>query len=165
MLFRSDPSHPGRYKTPDGFANFVLREELIAVKGRNPERIIVRESRHGPVISDHYPRAQDLIDTSRFALALRWTALDPHNQTILSSLEMNKAQNIDAFKDALRHYHAPMQNIVIADTAGHISYRAVGAVPKRTRHQGLFGVAPALDRKSTRLNSSHSQQSRMPSSA
>ena len=139
-----DPSHAGRYKTPDGSANFILREEIIAVKGRNPERIIVRESRHGPVISDHYPRAQDLIDTSRFALALGWTALDPHNQTILSSLEMNKAQNIDAFKDALRHYHAPMQNIVIADTSGHISYRAIGAVPKRSRNQGLFGVAPAF---------------------
>ena len=29
----------------------------------------------------------------------------------------------------------------------------------------VFGLGQALDRKSTRLNSSHSQQSRMPSSA
>ena len=33
------------------------------------------------------------------------------------------------------------------------------------RSAGLFGKEAGLDRKSTRLNSSHSQQSRMPSSA
>ena len=32
-------------------------------------------------------------------------------------------------------------------------------------HQGKVGLVLKIDRKSTRLNSSHSQQSRMPSSA
>ena len=39
---------------------------------------------------------------------------------------------------------------------------SVGNLDSRWRY---MGVAQALDRKSTRLNSSHSQQSRMPSSA
>ena len=45
----------------------------------------------------------------------------------------------------------------IADRGG-VRYWAI-------THRGASGAAKSLDRKSTRLNSSHSQQSRMPSSA
>ena len=139
-----DEKHPGRYQTPQGSANFTLREETIAVKGQEPIRFIARETRHGPVISDAYERAQILIDTSRFAISMRWTALDSANQTLVAGFLMNQAQTLDQFKDALKHYYAPMQNIVMADAEGQIAYRAIGAVPKRSKGQGLFGSAPAL---------------------
>ncbi|MEY4481005.1 MAG: hypothetical protein RIQ84_167 [Pseudomonadota bacterium] len=139
-----DEKNPGRYQTPSGYANFVLREETIAVKGKPSIRFIARETRHGPVISDAYERAQNLIDTSRFAISMRWTALDTANQTIVAGFQMNQAQSMDQFKEAIKHYYAPMQNIVMADTEGQIAYRAIGAVPKRSKGQGLFGSAPGL---------------------
>jgi penicillin amidase len=37
-----------------------------------------------------------------------------------------------------------MQNVVMADTDGNIAYQAAGVAPKRTLHQGLYGVAPAI---------------------
>jgi penicillin G amidase len=132
------------YKTPDGSKSFILREETIAVKGQEPVRFIARETRHGPVISDAYERAQNLIDTKRFAISMRWTALDAANQTLVAGFKMNQAQTLDQFKDALKHYYAPMQNVVMADQDGQVAYRAIGAVPKRTKGQGLFGSAPSL---------------------
>ncbi|MFM6922108.1 MAG: penicillin acylase family protein, partial [Polynucleobacter victoriensis] len=102
-----DEKNPARYQTPNGFANFVLREETILVKGKEPVRFLARETRHGPVISDAYERAQKLIDTSRYAISMRWTALDDANQTLVAGFLMNQAQNIEEFKSALKHYYAP----------------------------------------------------------
>ena len=42
----------GTYQTPDGPRPFVTRQERIRVRGRKPVTITVRETRHGPVISD-----------------------------------------------------------------------------------------------------------------
>jgi penicillin amidase len=96
------------------------------------------------VISDSHARAKRSIDTKRFALALRWTALDVKNQSVTGLLEMNRAKDIESFKQALRKNYAPMQNVVMADTDGNITYQAAGVAPKRILHQGLYGVAPAL---------------------
>ena len=140
-----DQQNTSRYQLPGGgHENFIFREEIVGIKGQASERFIVRESRHGPIISDAYDRAKELINTDRFALAMRWTALDTANQTLVAGLGMNRATNLEDFKSALKHYYAPMQNIVMADVDGNIAYRAIGAVPKRTKGHGLFGSAPAL---------------------
>jgi len=138
-----DPTNPGQYRTPDGMATFLIREEVIEIKNKPAHRFIIKQSRHGPIISESYDRAKNLINTDRFALALRWTALDLDNQSVIGLLDMNRATNLDGFKKALRKNYAPMQNVVMADTAGNIAFQAAGVAPKRTLHQGLYGVAPA----------------------
>jgi len=139
-----DPNNPGMYRGPDGPLPFKVHQEIIDVKGAPSITFLVKETRHGPVISDSYAQAQRSIDTKRFALALRWTALDIENQSVDGLLEMNRAKDIDSFKKALRKNYAPMQNVVMADTEGNITYQAAGVAPKRILHQGLYGVAPAL---------------------
>src|SRR6266403_2783526 len=47
-----DPADPGRYLTPQGSAPFNSRAETILVKGAAPVDITIRETRHGPVLSD-----------------------------------------------------------------------------------------------------------------
>ena len=138
-----DPKNPSVYRGPDGPLAFKVRQEIIDIKGELPLRFIVKETRHGPVISESYARAKRVIDTDRFVLALRWTALDVENQSVAGLMEMNQAKDLDAFKLALRKNYAPMQNVVMADVDGNISYQAAGVAPKRTLHQGLYGVAPA----------------------
>jgi penicillin G amidase len=138
-----DPANPGQYRTPDGMAAFLVREEVIEIKNKPAHRFIVKKSRHGPIISESYDRARNLINTDRFALALRWTALDLDNQSVIGLLDMNRATNLEAFKKALRKNYAPMQNVVMADTVGNIVFQTAGVAPKRTLHQGLYGVAPA----------------------
>ena len=138
-----DPDNPGQYRTPDGMTAFLVREEVIEIKNKPAHRFIVKQSRHGPIISETYDRAKNLINTDRFALALRWTALDLDNQSVIGLMDMNRATNLESFKKALRKNYAPMQNVVMADTAGNIAFQAAGVAPKRTLHQGLYGVAPA----------------------
>ena len=57
-----------------------------------------------------------------------------------------------------------LTNVMVSDqtTAHHFYTEVLGFQVKNDVH---MGAARWLDRKSTRLNSSHSQQSRMPSSA
>ncbi|MEI6182351.1 MAG: penicillin acylase family protein [Polynucleobacter sp.] len=138
-----DPNNPGMYRGPDGPLPFKVHQEIIDVKGSPSITFLVKETRHGPVVSDSYSRAQRSIDTKRFALALRWTALDIENQSVDGLLDMNRAKDIDSFKQALRKNYAPMQNIVMADAEGNITYQAAGVAPKRILYQGLYGIAPA----------------------
>ena len=138
-----DPKNPGMYRGPDGPLPFKVHQEIIDVKGAPSVTFLVKETRHGPVISDSYARAKNVIDTDRFALALRWTALDIENHSVVGLLEMNRAKDLDTFKQALRKNYAPMQNVVMADVDGNISYQAAGIAPKRVLHHGLYGVAPA----------------------
>ncbi len=137
-----DPKNPGMYRGPDGPLPFKVHQEIIDIKGAPPLTFLVKETRHGPVISDSYARAKRTIDTDRFALALRWTALDHENQSVAGLLDMNRSADLDQFKQALRKNYAPMQNVVMADNEGNIAYQAAGVAPKRILHQGLYGVAP-----------------------
>ncbi|MCW1966213.1 penicillin acylase family protein [Polynucleobacter sp.] len=139
-----DTQNTGMYRGPDGPLAFKVRQEIIDVKGAPSVNLLVRETRHGPVISDSYARAKRAIDTNRFALALRWTALDIENQSVAGLLELNRAKDMDSFRHLLRKNYAPMQNVVMADVDGNITYQAAGVAPKRQLRHGLYGVAPAL---------------------
>ena len=51
-LERIKPDDASQYQTPDGWARFETRQEVIKVKGGADVLITVRATRHGPVISD-----------------------------------------------------------------------------------------------------------------
>jgi len=143
-LEQIDSKNPAMYRGPDGPLPFKVRQEIIDIKGSTPLTFLVKETRHGPVISDAYAKAKRTIDTDRYALALRWTALDIENQSVAGLLALNQANNLDSFKQALRKNYAPMQNVVMADVDGNIAYQAAGVAPKRVINQGLYGVAPSI---------------------
>jgi len=142
-LERINPDNPRQYQTPDGWADFTTREEVIAVKGQADERFKVLGTRHGPVLSTAQASHAELIDTRKYVLALRWLALDADNQTVLAGLRANFAQNVDELLDAFSAYHSPMQSLVAADTRGRTAYQAIGRVPLRQPGNDLRGVAPA----------------------
>ena len=143
-LEKIDPNNPNQYIGPDGPLSFLVREEIIQIKDKPPLRFVVKQSQHGPIISDSHARSQKIIDSKRFALALRWTALDTENQTLLGGIMMNRADSMESFKSALRYHYAPMQTVAIADTQGNIALQVAGTTPRRQPGQGLYGVAPAL---------------------
>ena len=89
------------------------------------------------------PATAQVLDTRKFVLALRWSALDADNQTVLSGLQSNLAQTVDELMAAFAIYHSPMQNVVAADTQGRTRYQAIGRAPLRQPDNDLRGVAPA----------------------
>ncbi|MDR7095555.1 penicillin acylase family protein [Hydrogenophaga laconesensis] len=147
-LEQINPANPAQYRVPStgeepAWANFGLRMETIRVKGQPDVSHMVRSTRHGPVLSDAQARHGDVIDTRRFVLSLRWTALDADSRNVVASLESNRAQSVDDLLRALRDFHAPMQSVVMADRTGRIAYKAAGRVPVRAPDNDIRGVAPS----------------------
>jgi penicillin amidase len=69
-------------------------------------------------------------------LSLSWPALRPDDRTAQAIYAMNHAKSAADFKSALRDFDAPQQNIVYADTAGHIGFMAPARVPLRKAGDG-----------------------------
>jgi penicillin amidase len=143
-LEQIDPQDATRYKTPQGWANFETRRETIPVKGKADVTLLVRSTRHGPVISDVQASYGELINTDKFAVALRWAALDEDNQTLISAFKVQTAQSVPELIAAYENNHSPMQNVVMADVDGRIAYKAAGRVPLRKPENDIKGVAPSL---------------------
>ncbi len=142
-LEQIDPTKPTHYKTPTGWQAFGTRSETIAVKGKSDVTHVVRSTRHGPVISDAQAVHGEVLDLSRFVLALRWTALDPNNRTLVGGVKAQQAKSVADLLTAYGDNHSPTQNIVMADTQGHIAYKAAGRVPVRSAANDIRGVAPS----------------------
>ena len=133
---------PSRYLSPDGPRPFAVREEVIKVRGERPVRLAVRETRHGPVISDLMPE-QHRTQLGDFVLSLEWTALDDRDATHRALLGMQKARNWREFDAALRDYAGPQQNMVYADVDGNVGLIVPAWVPRRDPANSLQGVLPA----------------------
>ena len=140
---RIDGRDPNLYETPDGWQRFERVEERIRVRGSADHVMTVRIGRHGPIISDGASRGATAAAPRGFALALKWTALNPDNLTVQAAARLNRARNWDEFLAAVRHFQSPQQNIVYADVDGNIGFVAAGLVPVRKPDNDLRGLFPA----------------------
>jgi len=141
-----NPDNPHQYEYQGEWQEAqVVREEIIIKGEAEPLIEEVRITRHGPIIT----AMPNLIPTKRaenngsnsttagLPLALRWTGLEQCN--ILSSvLKLNRATNWEEFRDALRDWDVPPQNVVYADCEGNIGYVMAGAIPIRSQGQALL---------------------------
>ena len=132
----------GGYRAPEGVRPFEVIEETIRVKGAGPEKLRIRVSRHGPVISDVSRTAQELSPRGH-VLAFAWTALAEDDRTMQAALKIARARNWEGFLAAARDFHSPQQNMVYADVEGDIGFIAAGRVPVRKPANDLKGLAPA----------------------
>jgi penicillin amidase len=102
----------------------TLIEEEIAVKGSEPERLVVRETHHGPIVNEAL-RADEAEP-----LALRFMALDFPAITSANLAVLDFAGGPDLVERLAEHAH-PVSNLVWADRHGSIGYKAVGRLPLR----------------------------------
>lgn len=142
------PEDPSLYRTPEGWARFETFEETVRVRGGAEVKFTVRATRHGPVISDAPAAGADGLtgpkEAPRYALAMRWTALDVPNTSMEGALAINRASSVPAFIEAAASLNiAPMQNMVVADRDGRIGWVAAGRVPLRAPDNDLKGQVPA----------------------
>jgi len=130
-----DPDDPGKYVTPDGSRPFETRTETITVKDAPPVQLTVRETRHGPVISDLARPGQQVAQPG-YVMALQASYLMDGDRTPQALWEMNRAVDWDSFQSALGNFGAPEQNVVYADVDGHIGFMAPARVPTRAGGDG-----------------------------
>jgi len=123
-----------QYEFKGEWLDAEVRAEEIGVKGAEPvvEEVVI--TRHGPIINC---LASDLAGEE--PLALRWTSLEPDTM-VQALLRMMRARDCLEFREALRVWAAPVQNVVYADTEGNIAYSFPGRVPIRSRGNGSVPV-------------------------
>lgn len=136
-LFVEKLAGEGSYQTVSGPKPFATRDEIIQVKDSAPVTLTVRETVHGPVVSDLL--AKDLARTGQ-VIAFRSTALEPEDLTAQALMRMNRAIDWKSFQTALKDFHAPVQNFAFADTAGNIGFTVAGRVPQRRSGDGALPV-------------------------
>ena len=145
-LERIKPDDSGQYQTPEGWARFDTFPEVIKVRNGRDVTLTVRATRHGPVISDAGTATEGLTGGAArpsYALAMRWTALDPDPGALEVPARFNMARSVGEFIAASAGYGTPMQNMVVADRDGHIGFVAAGRVPVRKPENDLKGLVPA----------------------
>ncbi len=140
-----NPEHPTQYLTPDGWREMESVLEVIQVAGKDPVEHQVYLTSHGPIIGseyglDDFDQSTGLALPDDFALALRWTALEP-SCVFCAMWDINLAKNWDEFREAARYFKVPSQNLIYADIDGNIGYQMPGNIPIRVEgHDGMLPV-------------------------
>ncbi len=138
-----NPENPETYLTPEGWAAFETRPETIRIRFGGEETILVRETRHGPVMEGgRYAE----IAPEGHVMALSWTALSADDTSLAAILAINRAENADEMRAAADLYVTPMQNIVYADNSGakgRIGLMLPGRIPLRSPLNDSLGLIPA----------------------
>lgn len=130
------------YLTPEGPKAFVVREEVIKVRGGEDVVLPVRETRHGPVVSDVYAGSEEFTGDDH-VIALQWTALMPEDTGVVALQKLGQATNFEEFQAAGKYYRGPQQNMIYADTDGNIGYYAPALVPVRRADNEIGGFLPS----------------------
>jgi penicillin G amidase len=137
FIEKLDPADPGRYLTPQGSAAFTTRQERIGVRGATPVALTVRESRHGPILSDVLPPDAA---APGYALALSATFLQPQDRSAEAIWRLDRAGDWAGFRAALKDFVGPPQNVVYGDGGGTIGFLMPGLVPLRGKGEGWLPV-------------------------
>jgi penicillin G amidase len=121
-------------------AKFTSHEERIKVRGESDTVLTVRETRHGPVISDLSPGSGPVMAVAMANLQARDTAAT-------GLLALNHAQTVEEAGKAAPLIASPVQNLMVAD-AVKIGLFVTGRVPIRRAGDGwapVPGIADSAD--------------------
>ena len=153
FIEKINPGNENQYQVDDEWIDMQRTTEIIEVAGSDPIVIEVRETNHGPIVSDRsFPinlsseegestfREEARIDLpDNFAVSLSWSALIP-GETFVGIRDFNYASNWEEFREATKKFHVPAQNLLYADRDGNIGYQSPGKLP--IRRDGLHGDLP-----------------------
>ena len=129
FILRTKEDDPDLYWHKGEWKRFETVEEEIAVKDAPPERVTLRYSQGRPIVSQ---------DASRHrAVAQANVALLPGGNMRFAIIAINLARDWASLKEAFRIHVSPT-NLHYADVDGNTGWHAIGFVPKRPRHDGLF---------------------------
>ncbi|MCW3492920.1 penicillin acylase family protein [Microbacterium sp. SSM24] len=124
-----------------------IRTETLKVAGGDDEKLVIRSTVHGPIISgltdDYTAIAEDPwtgsggsveepadVPEGEYAVSLKWTALAPAT-TATAIFTLNLARDFDDFREAAQQFAVPAQNLIYADVDGNIGYQTPGSLPIR----------------------------------
>ncbi len=120
----------------------TFHRERIEVRGGEPVELVVPETRHGPILGSYVvgvAQPEVIEGGIRETYALRWAGSEA---AIAPSvlLRMARAVDVASFREALRDWCSPGQNVLYADVDGSIAYQCTGRYPIRRAGDGTTPV-------------------------
>lgn len=131
-----NPANPDQYLTEKGYRDFEIIDEVIRVKdkkGFREEKLRIKVSRHGPLISEVMPMAPD-------NTAMKWAAFDNLCIDLEGLLLMNRARDFNEFRNALSRVKTINLGFGYADKKGNIGWQFTASAPIRKKGDGSFPV-------------------------
>lgn len=129
VIEQVDKNNPNNYMTESGAVPFHRYTETIRIRHSPDETLVVRESRHGPIISNL--TNSSLADENEI-IALHSTILSDKDRTAEGLYRLNQAHDVASAGKALDLFTAPVQNVLLADVSGAMQLRMAGLIPIRS---------------------------------
>jgi penicillin G amidase len=129
------PFSRDQYRFDGQWRAMTVFREIIRVKDREPIEYTVRETHLGPVATAFcfaQPGEPEVV-------LKRIPVCETDRETVQGAIRMMRAGNARQFDEALADWRFPSANVVFADREGNIGYRAVGAIPVRSRFDPAHG--------------------------
>lgn len=118
-----NPDNPNQYRFNGTWRDMEIRKEKIKTDKGETKEISLRFTHRGPVVSK-------IKDLSNKTVSMRWLGNENSNE-LLGVYLLNRAENMQDFKRACRHFVSVSQNIAYADTKGNIGLQTCAGIPKR----------------------------------
>lgn len=148
-----DPENPENYLEGETSIPFERISEIIDIKdesaanGLRQERLIVRATKRGPLITDHQERG-----TGEAHLSVRWASAEYMDGDLgLDGLML--ATTIEEALEAISRTRVVSLNFIVGDVSGRVARRASGVAPIRLRGDGMapFPVTTSEDNWGERI--------------
>ncbi|MBI3403844.1 MAG: penicillin acylase family protein [Acidobacteria bacterium] len=132
VVERINPNDSSQFSVSSGaWEKMTISEDEVVVKGESaPRKVQLKFTRNGPVIYEDAAK--------HLAYVLRWVGSEPGTAGYLAGVAIDRAQNWNEFRNALKRWKLPPENFVYADVDGNIGYQAAGIVPRRQAADGLL---------------------------
>lgn len=121
-------SSGSRYWFDDSWKPLAVRSEEIAVRGDSAVTVVIRETVHGPIVTDCTTSLQQA--RPPYVASMAWTGAAGDDQ-YTAFRQISRARTWKEFSDGVGLLALPGQNFVYGDVRGNIGYRLGARLPIR----------------------------------
>ncbi len=129
FLEKTDDAHPGQYQYQGEWIDFETQQETIHIKDGEPVTRDLQFTRHGPVISGFKGLDSEVV-------SMKWIG-NTMSDELGAVYQLNRAENWDDFRRAVRGFVAVSQNIAYADVQGNVGLQTCAGIPIRKNGNGM----------------------------
>jgi penicillin G amidase len=127
-----NPENPHQYLFKEQWLDMEVRTEKIKIKGGKEIEFEVRETHHGPIISDASADLKELYPNE--AISAWWVFNQSPSQTLEALYMMAHCNNINTARKAASMIDAPGLNIMYGDADNNIAWWGAAKLVKRPAH-------------------------------
>jgi penicillin amidase len=131
-VYDTNPDNANEYRYRNQWEPMRVVHETVAVRDAPDRAVELKFTRHGPVVMEDPEHHR--------AYAVRATWLDAGGTPYFGAMEYLRAQTVEEFASALKHWGGPGENQISADTSGKIAWFPAGLTPIRPNSDGVLPV-------------------------